>query len=351
MTANEEILNANIRHAIWLERYKTGVAKNIIALLNAVDADLRDQLTLRLMKIEERGYDLSAVTTQRILKMIDTLVLMRSDLYTSAQEETRKVLVDFAEYEASFQARIIHEAVDVKIDMPSVSQFKALVVSRPFQGRILREWFTSLRTNDAKRLQDAIKIGIAEGQTTSQIVQRVIGTKAAKYRDGILEKSRHEAYSVVNTAIAHVATQSADELYQANSDIIKGVQWVSVLDSRTTPTCQARDGKVFPIDSGPRPPAHWNCRSRVVPYLGATSVKGQRASMIGPVPSDMTYSEWLKKQPIALQNEALGVKKATLFREGGLTLDRFVDNSGRAYTLDELKQRDNHAWQQAFPDG
>ncbi len=40
----------------------------------------------------------------------------------------------------------------------------------------------------------------------------------------------------------------------------------------------------------------------------------------------------------------LGEKKAELFREGGLTMDKFVNNRGQALTLDQLKAKYPKAW-------
>lgn len=356
MTINDSIHNAEVRHMVFLERYKKGVADRITALTNKSEKDLRTQLAVRLSLIEERGYDLSPTTTARLEKMIDELVAIRAEVFALAHDETRKNLKEFAVYEAEFQGSLIEKASDaagvkVKLETPSLTLLRAAAVSRPFQGRILKDWYAGLEANDARRLRDAIKIGVSESQTTEQIMQRVMGTRAANFRDGILEMARNEVRSVVQTAIAHVANQASDEVFKANADIIKGVQWVSVLDSKTSPICRVRDGKIYPVDSGPRPPAHFNCRSRVVPYLGPSETVGTRASQFGPVPQDLKYGDWLKKQPKALQNEILGPTRAALFRKGGLTLDRFIDNTGRSYTLDELKQRDGAAWHKAFPDG
>jgi hypothetical protein len=53
------------------------------------------------------------------------------------------------------------------------------------------------------------------------------------------------------------------------------------------------------------------------------------------VPSTTTYDAWLRKQPQAFQEDVLGKSKAQLFRDG-LTLDKFVDEKGKSYTLAEL---------------
>ena len=65
----------------------------------------------------------------------------------------------------------------------------------------------------------------------------------------------------MRTSVNHVAMSAREALYAANSEIIKGVQWVSVLDSRVTLICATFDGEVFEIGTGQRPPAHYSCRS------------------------------------------------------------------------------------------
>jgi hypothetical protein len=113
---------------------------------------------------------------------------------------------------------------------------------------------------------------------------------------------------------------------------------------------------VFPVDSGPRPPAHPNCRSTTTPVIKSwkelginltEAPPGTRASMDGQVPATLTYNDWLKKQPQAFQDEVLGPTKAKLYRKGDLSLDRFIDKSGNEYTLDELRRREMGAFERA----
>lgn len=151
--------------------------------------------------------------------------------------------------------------------------------------------------------------------------------------------------------------------------------------------CRARDGKIYPIDSGPRPPAHPNCRSTTAPVLKsweslarpgalkperdarriddlfrerladkgftpeqiAKIERDTRASMNGQVAGDLDYSSWLRRQPVAMQNEVMGVTKAALFRKGEIDADRFVDlRTAEPFTLDDLRRRERAAWARAF---
>ena len=69
-----------------------------------------------------------------------------------------------------------------------------------------------------------------------------------------------------------------------------------------------------------------------------------RASMSGQIPEDTTYQQWLKGKTAAFQDDILGKTKGALFRRGGLTLDRFVDKTGKEYTLEDLRTKNAAAF-------
>ena len=73
---------------------------------------------------------------------------------------------------------------------------------------------------------------------------------------------------------------------------------------------------------------------------------GTRASMDGQVPEAETYQTWLKKKSAAFQDDVLGPTRGKLFREG-LSLDRFVDQSGKEYTLKQLRSKDSTMFRKA----
>jgi hypothetical protein len=52
----------------------------------------------------------------------------------------------------------------------------------------------------------------------------------------------------------------------------------------------------------------------------------------------VTYGGWLKKQPASVQDEVLGIERAKLFRSGKLSIGKFTDDTGKVYTLDQLKK-------------
>jgi len=347
MTANDEIRDRAIAHQIYLLRYESGVTRKILKVLSQADKDLISQLsdlesTMSIAEIDTR------------LEGIRNIISASWD-YASLDLENE--LAALVEYEANHQEQVIRDSTPVELNIvsPSAETLIAAVESKPFEGKILKEWIDKLDEDSYIRIRDAVRMGIVEGESYGQITKRVIGTKALNYSDGVTALNMRQAQALVSTAVAHTANEARQTFYGANDDLIKGVQWVSTLDARTTPICQSRDGTVYPVDSGPRPPAHFRCRSATAPILKSwkelgidmeEAPAGTRASMDGQVPEAETYQTWLKKKSAAFQDDVLGPTRGKLFREG-LSLDRFVDQSGKEYTLKQLRSKDSTMFRKA----
>ena len=341
MSVNDDLFDREVSHQIHVLRLSSGMAARIVALLERTEADLLGQLLTRLDKVKRRGFDAGPETTKRLEQMIVGVQAQRSTVYSRVGSELREELEEFADYERNWQRSLLGNtvsAVGLQTVTPPLQQVYAAAFSRPVQGRLLKEWVKDLEADDARRLRDEIRIGFVEGQTTPQIVSRV---------RPILDTSKRHATTIVRTAVNHTANSARSLVALGNEDIIKGVRWVSTLDGRTSPICQARDGKVYAVDKGPRPPAHPNCRSTITYVLKGLSGGGTRASFDGQVPADLTYNEWLKKQPRATVEDILGSTRAKLFLKGKLPVSKFVDRSGRQYTLADLKRREPEAYTKA----
>lgn len=353
-SVNDLLLDATVRHQVYLQRYSTATVNKIIALLNRTDADLVAQILKR---------DPTATTGTWSRKRLDVLLTevrkINRDLYAQVERATRREMRALASYEAGFQQRLLSSTIPVTLDIvtPAAEQLASAVLSRPFQGRLLSEWVSGLEAGTFARLRDQLRIGYVEGESIDTMVRRIRGTRINQYKDGVLEISRRGAQAMVRTAINHTANTAKEELFKANEDVIKSVRWVSTLDGRTSQICIGLDGKVFPVKQGRRPPAHINCRSTTVPVtksfreLGVDAdevAPGTRASMDGQVPDDVTYGDWLGKQSAGFQDDVLGVTKGRLFRRGGLDVRAFVDrNTGQVWNLQELARREAEAFAKA----
>lgn len=345
-SANDEIADVLVRHAVGLEGLSQAYVARIIAALRRADARIVERLA--------SGYEPESTAKQQ-RALLGQIRAILDAVYTDELGRLRIDLDDLAEYEAEFLKDTIDRVVpSLGFQLPGSDALKAAVYSRPFQGRLLKDWFEDLPADAFERLRREITQGYIEGRTNAQIIAAIRGTKAQGYQDGIAGVNARAAEVTVKTAIAHVSNAARDYTYRRNPRTLRGVQWVSVLDKRTTLICASRDGKVYPVDKGPRPPAHPRCRSTTTPVLKS---KGQlpqerlsevdRAKMTGEPPTDLTYGAWLRRQPASVQEDILGVQKAILFRKGELPIDRFTNAAGKVLTLDELKRKNREAWEQA----
>jgi SPP1 gp7 family putative phage head morphogenesis protein len=354
MDANEKLLNNEISHAIDVLGYSNAVTQKIIGLLNRADGDLYDKLTSELNKINPSPEKVNRINA--LLKSVNTL---NAQIYSQVSDQLTLDLKRFTNAEVDYQQNLIANAQPLKVLPIAPEAAYSAAMAMPFQGKLLSEFMSGLEAQKATLIKDAVRMGFIESQTTGEIVRKIRGTKALKYTDGIMNITRSNAESVVITAIAHHANVAQNKVYETNSDIIKGYRYTATLDTRTTELCASRDGKFYKIgDKKPALPAHFRCRSRYVPVLKSFQEMGldvnlpesTRASLNGQVPAKTSYQEWLKKQPVDRQNEVLGVTKAKLFRDGGLTIDKFVSPAGHVYTIDELKIRNAKAFDQIVPD-
>lgn len=327
-----ELYDREIAHHIGLQRYSDRTVREILALLSDTEKDLLKQL----MKLRTEGKELSA-RSQHLSKVLASIKEVMDEGYAKLNGTLTDEMTDLAEHEVAFQVRSVQAVGSFGLmTKPTREMLKAAVETKPFEGRVLKEWGKDLSDAAFKRVRDQIRMGFVEGESTENIAKRLRGTRAANYKDGVLNMSRNGAEGLVRTAINHTANAAKGEFYKKNKKIIRALRWTSVLDRRTTVICASRDGKEYPVDSGPRPPAHWRCRSTMTALLFDI-----------PDPPVETYQQWLSRQDEDVQAEVLGKTKAELFRKGGMDLDRFVNQSGNEYTLEQLKRRDARAFKRA----
>lgn len=327
----EQLHDLAVIHRIGLSRYSTAVVHKIIAMLNRIERDLVD----RIMRSEP------GLASERLEALLAELQAIQSAGWLLVDGRLSGSIAELAAAEAAFALRLagieVAPITGVTFSpVPPLEQIVAAVKARPFQGRFLRDWMAETDSKARERVRNIVRQGFVEGQTLEQIVQLLRGTRANRYQDGALEITRRGAEAMVRTALTHTANVAAQASWEANADIVLAWQFVATLDSRTTLTCAGLHGKQFELGKGPTPPRHINCRSTSVPVLD---------EIPGVKPFDFpSYDAWLRRQPVSVQNEVLGTAKAKLFREGGLTIDKFTDHKGKVLTLDELRRQDEEAF-------
>lgn len=211
MSANEALQAESIRHQLELQRYKNHAALKMVALLNRADADLMAQLQAAMDRV---GGDWTVDRLEALLAQVRSL---NAAAYATTGHALTAELLQFSAYEAAKQIIMLRKAIPVdalaKIALNSVSgsQVHAAAMARPFQGRLLSEWMRDLEAGRAAKIRDAVRMGFVENQTTAQIIQRIRGTRANNYADGLLNKPRADLETVVHSAISHTAAYARNE--------------------------------------------------------------------------------------------------------------------------------------------
>ena len=346
-----------IRQQVYLERLKAGFDRS----WKSTQASLRERVRIVLAALEiENLQELDRKELQKVLIGLRSAMV---DVTAPAMTEfLEKSLPDLAALSASMEVAALASLVanPPRFNAPTAKLAFQAALENPVQatGELLAPMVKDWPLRDAMRVSNVVQRGWGQGVTLQNMIREVVGTKRNGYADGILEVSRRHAGTVIHTATQHVANAARMEVWENNGDIVNKYQWVSTLDRRTTQQCKSLDGRQFEPGKGPMPPIHPNCRSTTIAVLGPEwdwLDEGATRASSGPNPGDATadesYYDWLKRQPADFQNIAIGPTRGKLFRDGGLTPERFAElNLGRNFeplTLAEMRTIEPEAFRRA----
>lgn len=344
-----ELENIDVRNQVLLERLKAAEHKKFEPFLRDIEKEVRGRLVTEGETITSK---------KRLTALLSDVTGIQRDIYDDYLDELDKSMLSIGIQQAEFEAKS-YEKVTVNYEsvVPSEAQVLAALRATPMQlqdysGKQLLKPFTKNWSDDQiQRVSNTIQQGFYQGKTTSQIVREIRGTASLNFNDGDMAKVNAANRTIVRTAVQGSSTIARTDTMMKNQDLIKGYKWVSTLDSRTSPQCRTLDGQEFKLGKGPLPPIHPNCRSTTTPILsekfdfldkGATRPsKGDDGTKA--VSTKQSYYSWLKTQPAAFQDDAIGPTRGKLLRNGGISADRFaklqLDKNFEPLTLDEMRKK------------
>lgn len=382
-TINEKLHDLLWVHHANINRYVAGLGRLARVRMGSTEnamLALISEYTLLL-----QGVPITSKRGQKLLKQFERkLIAIRAEAWKGLTNEIETDVKRFAVVDHKAQVKLYDDVLPFAIGMTTVETglVSSIVTTQPFDGRTLRQWMTSAQQADINRVLRAARIGLVNGEDLGAIVSRVIGTKRLKYRDGQARKAFTDAESNVITAVNGISNQISQELVKANADIIEKEVFAATLDIRTTKVCAGNDGKLFLVGQGPIPPLHMRCRSRRLPIvteaafgrrgmdptferglveefarsnrLGQISKRGdlpygyktaynkwvrnRRRELLGDVPAEVTFEQWMRNRTEAFQNEYFGKRKAEIFRLGKIPLHKFTTRDGYELTIEQLER-------------
>lgn len=337
------IPNAFISHQIYLQRLASKEAGDVAPFIKLMRNEIRS-------RVLEFGDDNR--TKPRLQAMLRDMEDVLYGITGDWDDQLIADLKDLSIYESKWTTETLNKNVDANFTSPSPEQVWAAIRFEPMalseKPNDFSKWLADWSPVEVSRLVQGVKLGFVQGQTTRDIVKKVVGAGS------LIDVSERNAKTIVRTAVAHVSNVAREAVYDKNSDIVEGYEWVSTLDSRTSTICRSRDGHVYLMTDKfkPKPPAHPNCRSTTIPkiddsfdFLDVGAKRAAKGADGGTqVSADMTYYDFLKTQPAWFQDEALGPTRGKIFRNAGMTPDEFrqasVDGFGRPLTLKQMAAAD-----------
>jgi len=337
--ANTDIYDRTVDRAAMLRLYERRVNDKVGASL--------DEHEIRLQKL----------LSKKNLSKKDADEIIDKELQKTYQEIyniSKRSLLDLVSDQISYTFQTIESKMGFiwNAERPKKRIAEEIVLERPlYSDKTLSAGWAGISVGERKRLEALIRKGISENKTIDEI--------ALEVRKGNIHSiSRNQSKALVITAITSVSSQSDQAVYEANKKAIEGWQYVAVLDSRTTPICAHRDGKIYPAeDKTHLPPAHFHCRSTTVPVFkkwedianleGVDQVRRDNIKNLtkaqinyydGQTPAKESYNTWLLRQPNSVKLRHLGdYQKVELFNSGQLELDRFTNPEGNSVGIRELR--------------
>ena len=200
-----------------------------------------------------------------------------ADVVRAGYRAARKATVDRIRRDLPARLRraigrrpVIHAAGPARGD--AAAQATEILIRRLDQLLIPEDWVEyyaatrvppltwALEEKARRELAARVATGAAQGLAWHDIKRKLRDTYGLGWA---------HAENVARTELATMYAHGA-LLHYRQTDIVGKVQFMAVVDSRTTPVCARLNGKVFPIGAAPAsvtPPLHYQCRSTLSPVL------------------------------------------------------------------------------------
>ncbi|MGP9796189.1 minor capsid protein [Halomonas sp. 86] len=379
--AQEQVVTALARHTSYLHRASTAQVNAITKAIESLSLNMTRELGERLDNLtpaELSAFSRGRYTTDRLKGLRNVI-----DGWAVKMGETLNGMAlggfeELAGHEAEFARTLLSESIEGALPAaPTAAAAYASAVAKPVLGELVEDMLAEIPDKARKLVYSRVRQGISQGETNHQIVRALRGTKGLNYKDGVLQTTRNDIERVVRTARNHVSTSSYNDTYEALG--VEEVVDVATLDGRVSKYCASIDGRRHKVGTNhPRPPYHPFCRTTQAPsfdgqimgrrpFVRALKVKGREDTArfrsigemtqkqrkeagltVGQVSAKTTYPKWFADQPASYQKEWLGPSRYKLYKDGGYTIERFVDPIKGELTLDQLRQRDAATFAELF---
>lgn len=357
------IADKNIRHEINLLRLVEHERRAMLKILRKLEKELLEKI----QTYNPTGGETKRQQLGRQKRLLADTRAIITKTYRSIANQQHTTIGNVMTLQAEVTAAVVQASVGFNLLSVGVSQarIEALASEQVVLGAPAREWWSRQSQTLKTKFKDQITLGVLQGESVQQITRRIRGSRGSGYADGIAFGMRKSAEDLVRTSVNAAANTGRLAMYQANGDVIKGVQPVVTFDLRTSEICIARAGAAWDLEGNPLPqstrnerfvplPWHFNERTTLAPILKSFKEivgskgskldkqlnalpKATKASMDGQIADSISFEKWLKGKTVAEQRKVLGATRQQLWSDGKLALKDLIGQTGRPLTIKQIK--------------
>lgn len=345
--SNSWLLNNITRHQVYLEGLKAGYSAQFAPYLRQLERDVRalviDLQDESLGELNRKRLDAFRRTIQKTIdrnidpylkKMDQELAKLEKTeekawvfLYQNMPTEEQKAKAAPQEQEPEPAATSPQELptenearewIDEKAEDEEKEKFLPWLLWIP--------WLGVMKDDFSRKIQNAIIFANANNTSTKDLIKVLFGNKRTGEK-GLFDSMETAQKWTLGNIMQAISTKTQ---YGIERILFDRYKWVSVIDGRTSAICRMRNGMIFKYSpESPIPPAHPNCRSRIVPVSRGNAVT-----------TPTSYFEWLKNQNKRTQVYILGKEKAQMLRDGKLkSSDLLAFRNMRSLTLEQFESK------------
>lgn len=311
---NLRLFNAATRHQVYLDGVKLNQFGDMQAALTMAALNVR-------RVINDKTFEtLDELGKRELNDLLRDLREQQADEYDSYREDMIAELAKFAEIDRDLMADVYTEITGREFDPSIAGLYGAAVLGGsaeaaaklwstiantpvPASGIGPIQMYDDLAARSLSLVENTVRRGWVERWNRNELLSNVIGSESFDFKDGVFSRINNNAFSVNNTAIAHTSSVATNAVASSMFDFYI---WVSIIDGATTDICTDRDGNIYKYGEGPTPPAHYNCRSDIIPVENSEE----------RIDSPPTAFEWIEDQPEEVQDDILGRVLADGVRAG-----------------------------------
>lgn len=270
MAVTDDLADAIIYRDLTLNRLSESEKRRIWAMIERMSQDIAEKLA----DIDPSEPVRQTFRTRRLKKLQTEVDAVLRAGYGDINRSHQKTLTGLVSSESEYIKKAISNAagVDLFRSLPTADEIKALLDDISIEGATVQEWWQRQALRTRETFRDQMRMGLLQNESMSDLMRRVRGTRENRFTDGIAGIQKRSAERIVRTATNSASNAARENMFRRNSDVIRGVQALVTLDSRTSSICIARSGGAWNIETGRplpeskvrsmypgSPPWHWRC--------------------------------------------------------------------------------------------